>query len=108
MSEHDIKLGIDALYIDLHQEGLQVKVNKSYIKTTFSKHWMKNILIYSKIKRSEAWTSLRQCITYVVSNEGVHYLWLVTDAFSRKIVGYHLITKWRRLMFLSAQYVDPK
>ncbi|WP_133472032.1 IS3 family transposase, partial [Paraglaciecola marina] len=24
------------------------------------------------------------------SNEGVHYLSLVTDAFSRKIIGYHL------------------
>ena len=29
-------------------------------------------------------------ITYVESNEGVHYLSLVTDAGSRKIMGYHL------------------
>lgn len=29
-------------------------------------------------------------ITYVESGEGVHYLSLVTDAFSRKIMGYEL------------------
>ncbi|MFA0021337.1 DDE-type integrase/transposase/recombinase, partial [Vibrio splendidus] len=29
-------------------------------------------------------------ITYVQSNEGVHYLSLVTDAFSRKIMGYEV------------------
>lgn len=29
-------------------------------------------------------------ITYVESDEGVHYLSLVTDAYSRKIVGHHL------------------
>jgi transposase InsO family protein len=29
-------------------------------------------------------------ITYVESEEGVHYLSLVTDAYSRKIVGYKL------------------
>lgn len=29
-------------------------------------------------------------ITYLESDQGVHYLSLVTDADSRKIVGYHL------------------
>ena len=29
-------------------------------------------------------------ITYVKSRERTHYLSLVTDAFSRKIMGYHL------------------
>ena len=29
-------------------------------------------------------------ITYLESKEGVHYLSLVTDASSRKIMGYHL------------------
>lgn len=29
-------------------------------------------------------------ITYVESDEGVHYLSLVTDAYSRKIVGHQL------------------
>ena len=29
-------------------------------------------------------------ITYVKSQQGVHYLSLVTDAYSRKIMGYEL------------------
>lgn len=29
-------------------------------------------------------------ITYVETGEGIHYLSLVSDAFSRKIMGYHL------------------
>ena len=39
--EHGIKLGRDGLFTYLRQEGLLVKAKKSYIKTTFSKHWMK-------------------------------------------------------------------
>lgn len=29
-------------------------------------------------------------ITYIKSRERIHYLSLVTDAFGRKIMGYHL------------------
>ncbi|MCF2950503.1 IS3 family transposase, partial [Paraglaciecola aquimarina] len=89
--EHDIKLGRDGLFTYLRQEGLLVKAKKSYIKTTFSKHWMKkhpNLLKDKTPSRPEE--VFVSDITYVQSNEGVHYLSLVTDAFSRKIVGYHL------------------
>ncbi|MEH6710137.1 MAG: IS3 family transposase [Paraglaciecola polaris] len=89
--EHDIKLGRDGLFTYLRREGLLVKTKKSYIKTTFSKHWMKkhpNLLKdKTPTKPEEVFVS---DITYVQSNEGVHYLSLVTDAFSRKIVGCHL------------------
>lgn len=89
--EHDIKLGRDGLFDYLRQEGLLVKAKKSYIKTTFSKHWMKkhpNLLKDTTPTRPEE--IFVSDITYVQSNEGVHYLSLVTDAFSRKIVGYHV------------------
>jgi putative transposase len=89
--EHDIKLGRDSLFDYLRQEGLLVKAKKSYIKTTFSKHWMKkhpNLLKDTTPTRPEE--VFVSDITYVQSNEGVHYLSLVTDAFSRKIVGYHV------------------
>jgi len=89
--EHDIKLGRDGLFDYLRQQGLLVKAKKSYIKTTFSKHWMKkhpNLLKdITPTRPEEVFVS---DITYVQSNEGVHYLSLVTDAFSRKIVGYHV------------------
>jgi putative transposase len=89
--EHDIKLGRDGLFDYLRQQGLLVKAKKSYIKTTFSKHWMKkhpNLLKDTTPMRPEE--VFVSDITYVQSNEGVHYLSLVTDAFSRKIVGYHV------------------
>ncbi len=89
--EHGIKLGRDGLFHYLRQEGLLVKAKKSYIKTTFSKHWMKkhpNLLKNNVPTRPEE--VFVSDITYVESKEGVHYLSLVTDAFSRKIVGYHL------------------
>lgn len=89
--EHEIKLGRDGLFTYLRQEGLLVKAKKSYIKTTLSKHWMKkhpNLLKDKTPTRPEE--VFVSDITYVQSNEGVHYLSLVTDAFSRKIIGYHL------------------
>ena len=89
--EHGIKLGRDGLFNYLRQEGLLVKPKKSYVKTTFSKHWMKK---HPNLLKDRAPTKPEEVfvsdITYVESNEGVHYLSLVTDAFSRKIVGYHL------------------
>ena len=89
--EQGIKLGRDGLFRYLRQEGLLVKPKKSYTKTTFSKHWMKKHpnLLKDKVpsKPEEVYVS---DITYVESEQGVHYLSLVTDAFSRKIVGYHL------------------
>jgi transposase InsO family protein len=89
--EHNIKIGRDALFNYLRSEGLLVRPKKSYIKTTFSRHWMKKHpnLLKDKIpsKPEEVFVS---DITYVESNEGVHYLSLVTDAYSRKIIGYEL------------------
>lgn len=64
---------------------------KSYTRTTFSKHWLRkydNLLKECKIDRpDQVYVS---DITYVKSYEKTHYLSLVTDAYSRKIVGYKL------------------
>ena len=86
-----VKVGRDALFSYLKEERMLVKPLKSYTKTTDSKHWMKkhpNLLkelIPSRIE--EVFVS---DITYVKSRERIHYLSLVTDAFSRKIMGYRL------------------
>jgi transposase InsO family protein len=89
--EHDIKLGRDGLFHYLREEGLLVKPKRSYTKTTDSKHWMKkhpNLLKdYQPTRSEEVFVS---DITYVESDEGVHYLSLVTDAFNRKIMGHKL------------------
>ena len=86
-----IKLGRDGLFDLLRKHRLLIKPKRSYTKTTFSKHWMrKHPNLYANLtvdRPNQAWVS---DITYVESEQGIHYLSLVTDAYSRKIVGYAL------------------
>ncbi|WP_419833831.1 IS3 family transposase [Vibrio sinaloensis] len=86
-----IKLGRDALFDYLRNERLLVRPKRSFIKTTNSQHWMqKHPNLLKKLKPSHPKEVLVSDITYVQSDKGVHYLSLVTDAFSRKIMGYEL------------------
>jgi len=91
-----INLGRDAFFNYLKSEHLLVKPKRSYTKTTFSKHWMKkhpNLLKELTPKAPEE--VFVSDITYVKSEQGVHYLSLVTDAYSRKIMGYELSDKMK-------------
>ena len=75
----------------LKREQMLVKPMKNYTRTTFSKHWLHkypNLLKDIDIRRTEQ--VFVSDITYIRSRERTHYLSLVTDAYSRKIVGYHL------------------
>jgi len=86
-----IKLGRDGLFAYLSEQNLLVKPKRSYTKTTYSKHWMKkhpNLLSEMEVTRPEQ--VFVSDITYVESDEGVHYLSLVTDASSRKIMGHEV------------------
>ena len=86
-----IKIGRDALFRYMRDADLIVKKKRKYIQTTNSKHWLRkhpNLLKDKTIKRAEE--VFVSDITYVKSNEGDHYLSLVTDASSRKIIGYHV------------------
>ena len=68
-----------------------IKPKKNYTKTTHSKHWLRkypNLIKDTKADRPEQY--FVSDITYIKSRERTHYLSLVTDAFSRKIMGYHL------------------
>ncbi|MFM2478266.1 IS3 family transposase [Celerinatantimonas sp. MCCC 1A17872] len=89
--DQDIKLGRDGFFAYLRSQGLLVKPKRSFTKTTDSKHWMRkypNLL--KEGRQPHAAHVLVSDITYVESDQGVHYLSLVTDASSRKIVGHHL------------------
>jgi len=84
-----IKLGRDALFDYLRQEGLQIRPKRSYTKTTYSKHWLrKHPNLYQGLALERPEQAFVSDITYIESDEGVHYLSLVTDAYSRKIVGH--------------------
>lgn len=87
----NIKIGRDGFFDYLRENNLLIKPKRSYTKTTYSKHWMKkhpNLLQAIEVKRPEQ--VFVSDITYVESDEGVHYLSLVTDASSRKIMGHEL------------------
>jgi putative transposase len=86
-----IKIGRDGMFDFLRSEHLLVKPKKSYRKTTFSKHWMHkypNLIKNIKIDDIEkVWVA---DITYLETEEKTAYLSLITDAYSRKIVGHYL------------------
>lgn len=87
----ELSIGRDKLFDIPRANHLLVKPKKSYTKTTMSKHWLhkypnllKDINIY---RPQQVYVS---DITYIKSRQTTHYLSLITDAYSRKIVGYHL------------------
>ena len=89
--DHNIKMGRDALHTLLQSQGLTVKMKKRYVKTTNSNHWMKkypNIIKELVLTESEqVWVS---DITYILVSGDFNYLSLITDAYSKLIVGYCL------------------
>lgn len=75
----------------LRRENLLIYPKKRYTRTTFSKHWLRkhpNLLKTMDLKRKEQ--VFVSDITYVKTKSKVYYLSLVTDAYSRKIMGYEL------------------
>jgi transposase InsO family protein len=91
MEDHDMFIGRDALFGLLRENGLLVnKRKRSHPQTTDSGHWMKkypDLVKDIKLNRADQlWVS---DITYIrLIKNGFAYLSLVTDAYSRKIVGY--------------------
>ena len=86
-----VKIGRDGLFDYLRSEHMLVKPKKNYTKTTNSKHWLRkypNLMMDVKPTRPEQY--FVSDITYIKSREKTHYLSLVTDAYSRKIMGYKL------------------
>jgi transposase InsO family protein len=92
-----LKVGRDKLFAFLRYEHMLIKPWKTYTKTTFSKHWLHKHPNLVKGKRppvaaEQLWVS---DITYLKTKQGNSYLSLVTDAASRKIMGYHLSSDLR-------------
>jgi transposase InsO family protein len=84
-------MGRDKLHELLTRQGLLIRRKKGTPKTTNSRHWMKkypNLIRELVIARSEQpWVA---DITYICVGYDFNYLSLITDAYSKKIVGYHL------------------
>lgn len=87
----NIKVGRDSLFNILRKNNMLVKRKKAYCKTTNSYHHFHkyNNLIkeMGTTKPNQVWVS---DITYVRTVKGFCYLALITDLYSRKIVGYDI------------------
>lgn len=91
MAEMDIKMGRDKLYELLNKYNLLVAPLRKGMRTTDSDHEFRrhpNLLIDMEIERpNQVWVA---DITYVRTLSGFLYLSLIMDAYSRKIVGWHM------------------
>ena len=89
--EHQIKMGRDGLFNLLASNNLLVKKKRRRYLTTFSNHWMRkwpNLIRQMEITRTnQLWVS---DITYWKVADTYLYVSLITDAYSHKVVGYHL------------------
>lgn len=91
LEKHGIKLGRDRLFDLLRFHGLLMRRRKRMVKTTDSHHWLKKYPNLIKgIVLSEADQLWVSDITYIRTLQGFNYLSLITDAYSRKIMGFAL------------------
>jgi putative transposase len=89
--ENEIKMGRDSLFDLLQANGLLIRRRKRRIITTQSLHRFRKypdkVRGIVPSKPNQIWVS---DITYWKMGDMCLYISLVTDAFSRKIVGYHV------------------
>ncbi len=92
LKSHGIKMGRDALFNLLSANYLLIKRRKRSVKTTNSMHWLRK---YKNLIKDVEPSYINQLwvsdITYWRMKNGCHlYISLITDAYSRMIVGYHV------------------
>jgi putative transposase len=96
LQQSDIQIGRDCLFEVLRERNMLVRPRRAYHKTTNSHHHLRrhpNLLKEGAEKRvvptgcEQLWVA---DITYLSTQEKTVYLSLVTDAYSRKIVGWHV------------------
>lgn len=87
----ELQIGRDSFFDFLREKGLLVRKRHNRVRTTYSNHWMHKYpnLIKEFIPQGphQLWVS---DITYIITMEGFVYLSLITDAYSRKIIGWAL------------------
>jgi transposase InsO family protein len=90
LQEAGIEVGRDRFFKVLGEKGLLLEPLPKAPRTTNSRHSLpvfRNLVTEMELSGpNQAWVS---DITYIRTDEGFLYLSLITDAWSRKIVGYH-------------------
>jgi putative transposase len=92
LKEAGVKMGRDRIYAELGKAGMLVEKRTSeWPKTT---HFNPNLPVFRNLIKKRKLTGRNQVwvadITYIRTMEGFMYLGLITDKWSRKIVGFHL------------------
>lgn len=90
-TEFRLKVGRDELFNILRDEGMLIRKRRYKKRTTYSNH---NMRVYKNaikdivpMRPNEVWVS---DITYIQYLDTDYYLFLITDLYSRKIVGWCL------------------
>lgn len=87
----ELSMGGDCFFDFLRDRGLLIRKRRPGIRTTNSHHWLRKypnlIKEFTAESAHQLWVS---DITYIWTNEGFCYLSLVTDGYSRKIIGWEL------------------
>lgn len=91
LKRQGIQIGRDAFFDLLGSNCLLVKRRRNGTRTTQSSHWLRkypNLVRHFEPSRpNQLWVS---DITYLTTTEGFMYLFLITDAYSKKILGFSL------------------
>lgn len=91
LKQHQISLGRDVFFEMLAKNKLLIRKRRRTIKTTNSNHHFRRYPNLAKdftaLKAHELWVA---DITYIPLKDRFAYLFLITDAYSRKIVGFHV------------------
>lgn len=106
MQEQRIQVGRDALFNLLRENGWLLRKRRRKTITTWSKHPFRKyrnlIREFTPTAPNQLWVS---DITYLKTQQGFVYLSLITDAYSRKIVGYDLSNNLESVNALQALHM---
>ena len=91
LEQHSIAIGRDNFFSLLRKSGLLVRKTKRTAHTTQSKHFFYRypnlVKAFTPLKAHELWVA---DITFIPLKNRFAYLFLITDAYSRKIVGHYV------------------
>ena len=99
----DLLPGRDKFFDFLREHQLLVGKKRKRVRTTYSNHWMHKypnlINDYTATHINQLWVS---DITYIATAQGFLYLNLISDAYSREIIGWTIGETLEAMYTLSA------
>jgi transposase InsO family protein len=99
-------MGRDEFFNLLRRHGLLVRKRRTRVITTNSLHWLRKYPnLIRGIQPERANHVLVSDITYIKTGTGFSYLFLITDAYSRKIIGWCLSDNLESGNAISALYM---